>query len=128
MTGATNLTLFKNFRHERMLGAWLAFLLLLVPFIHPLAEANAASRPDAGFICSSFGASGKVTAPAQADDCPFGMACAGLAVPAAPLLAAWVALRFHWDALVVAAITNEIAPKPHGIWNRPPGHAPPLPV
>ena len=126
MSRPAKLTLFKNFRHERMLGAWLAVVLLLVPFLHPLAEANAAPWPDAGFICSSFGSSTNSTTPAQADDCPFGITCAGLAVAAVPPFANLDTLEFHRGDFAAARVPVAIFINPLPAWESPPGHAPPL--
>ena len=56
-------------RRDRISGLWLALLLLFVPFIQPLSEANAAGKPFAAVICSTFGVPGQAAVPGLADDC-----------------------------------------------------------
>lgn len=113
-------------RKERKLGVLLALLLVLVPFLHPLAEANAAGRPDAGVICSSFGAADGKINPAMPDDCPMGIAgCGVVATVVKSEAAAPEAISYP----EVCAFTLRQDHRQDGgelaLWRRPPGRAPP---
>ena len=113
-------------RHERVLGALVGFLLLLVPFIHPMAEANAAARPDAALICSSFGLSGNDEGPAQADDCPMGIAgCAAAAAPATNYGLVWEDIHLPQTLDLVPLRLVSADGRAIIDWSRPPGRAPP---
>ncbi len=118
-------TLLSTFRRDRTPGLWLALLLLLVPFVQPLADANAAGKPFSAVICSTFGVAGEAAIPGLADDCA---ACiAGQHAPVmavapvqatvfavAPFIASFFSL--HADPLDIV-----------GRWTlKPPGHAPPF--
>ena len=63
------ISLLHALRRDRISGLWLAILLLFVPFIQPLSEANAAEKPFAAVICSTFGVPGQAAVPGLADDC-----------------------------------------------------------
>ncbi len=115
-------------RRDRIAGAWLALLLLFVPFIQPLSEANAADKPFAAVICSTFGMPGKAVLPGLADDCA---ACiAGQHAPlftiSAGALPADVILPSSGSgpADFSSPLTRPVAANQ---WKmKPPGHAPPL--
>ncbi len=113
-------------RCERLPGVWLALFVLLLPFLHPLAEAKAANRPFASEICTTFGQTGKAALPGLADDCPVcvvangGMdlttTCADFSIIRHPLNVQ--ATDFHKPCDHVAVVTAN--------WLQPPGQAPPL--
>lgn len=118
-------TLLNIFRRDRIPGLWLALLLLLVPFVQPLAEANAAEKPFSAIICSTFGVAGKAAIPGLADDCA---ACvAGQHAPVlvvaavqAPVLAVPSSKASGFSLSATALITTVQ-------WTlKPPGHAPPF--
>jgi hypothetical protein len=119
---------FTPFRRSRFAGVWLAMLLLAVPFIQPLSEANAAGKPFAAVICSAFGSPGGAVLPGLADDCPACIAgqhtsqftISGGALPADILVPAFRSGASDFPspiALPAAASQWKI---------KPPGHAPPL--
>lgn len=113
-------------RRERLAGVWLALFILLLPFLHPLSEANAANRPFASEICTTFGQTGKAALPGLADDCPVcvvancGMdlttTSADFSIMRHPLVAQ--AADFHKPSDHVAFASAN--------WLQPPGQAPPL--
>ena len=127
MLAARRQTLLNIFRRDRVPGLWLALLLLLVPFIQPLAEANAAEKPFLAVICSTFGIAGEVAIPGLVDDCAACIACQHAPVlavlPANASAAVFVVTsskppRFSLPATALGAA---------GHWTmKPPGHAPPV--
>lgn len=114
-------------RRDRVAGIWLAFLLLLVPFLQPLAEANAAGKPFAAEICTTFGQPGKAALPALADDC--GACIAGhwnpaSLIPADELASAVIhPLPVSGSADFPSPLTRTDAADVW--WMKPPAHGPP---
>lgn len=114
-------------RRERAAGIWLAFFLLLVPFLQPLAEANAAGKPFAAEICTAFGQPGKAALPALADDCAAciaGHAAQASIIPADELSSAGIhPLPVSGPADFPSPLTRTDAADVW--WMKPPAHGPP---
>jgi hypothetical protein len=118
--------LFAMFRSERLLGVWVALLLLLVPFFHPMAEANAAGRLDAGIICSSFGSASGYVSPARADDCPMGIACcAAVTSFGAEVGKGWDDVDYLTTSLPKTSALTSTMGRNLELWSHPPAQGPP---
>jgi hypothetical protein len=118
--------IFAGFRSERRLGVWVGLLLLLVPFFHPMAEANAAGRPNADVICSSFGSAADEVNPAGADDCPMGInCCVAAAALDTGLARAWDEVTFIEASANIPLPLASTRDSEFGLWLRPPGQGPP---
>lgn len=118
----------QDLRRDRIAGAWLAIVLLFLPFLQPLAEAKAAGKPFAAVICSSYGVSGNAVFPGLADDCP---ACVvGHHVPLFSVPAATaecvLPLAGAEPADFPSPLSRPLAASPWKL--KPPGQAPPFSV
>lgn len=120
-------TLLSIFRRDRMPGLWLALLLLLVPFVQPLAEANAAGKPFSAVICSTFGVAGEAAIPGLADDCA---ACvAGQHVPILAVASVQAPVFAVLSSMASGFAQRASALEFAGHWTlKPPGHAPPFSI
>lgn len=119
-------SLMQVFRRDRLVGVWLALLLLLSPYLQPMSEAMAAGKPFAAEICTSFGASDKASAPVAADDCPDCIAGSHAAIKAF-LPGDWNARDAYSGAATASYLVSD-RDEPGIIskrWLAPPGHAPP---
>ena len=118
-----------SLRREARACLHVLLLLLLVPIVHPLAEARANQAGLTGVICSSFGA---VTAPnpnpiiPAADDAPCclaSMASMPMLAPAEP--AELIAPMVPAGRVTRSDITSPVLASPSP---RPPARAPPFPA
>ena len=127
MKGQQTSQLTSVLRRERFAGVWLAFILLLVPFLQPLAEANAAGKPFAAEICTTFGQPGKAAIAGLADDC--GNCISGHARPVSVIPAdEWASAWLH--LLEVAGPADFPSPLTRTDaadvwWMKPPAQGPP---
>jgi hypothetical protein len=123
--------LIDGLRAELVLFLRVTLIVLAVPLIHPLAEAEAAGRGQggghAGVICTAFGANHAAgdQLPGAPDECPCGVLCAisALALPANTVSAAAVPLRPETPVAVLLGAEGASRPTRSV---RPPGHAPPV--
>lgn len=120
-------SLLRIFRRDRILGLWLALLLLIVPSVQPLAEANSAEKPFSAVICSTFGVAGEAAIPGLANDCAAciaGQHAPVLAVTPSKLEAEQIALVERTTIGVRQQSANPLSPSDS--WKlKPPGRAPP---
>lgn len=86
-------TVLRHVRAEARAAFYALLLLLLVPVLHPVAEARAIENGNASAICSTFGAvNGDKLA--LADDMSDCLACALAASALVPAVAGWVPACF----------------------------------
>lgn len=115
-------------RQDRRAWQMMSIFVLLLPFFHPLSEANAANRPFSAEICTTFGQTGRAAVPGMADDCPLciiGDETRQLFVPTAFESVAFFGLNtFAIEIRFPHAVSQ--GSNDHTRWLHPPGQAPPL--
>jgi hypothetical protein len=89
-------TILQCLRVEARATLHVLLLLLLVPILHPVAEARAVQNGTAGIICSTFGvpspdAADRAGLPDDAPDC---LACAMVAAAVPPIVSALAPVQF----------------------------------
>jgi hypothetical protein len=139
MAGKRHHGLIAELRGELALFARVCLLIVAIPMLYPLAQAEAARAAGADgagaghVICTQQGSAtlaGAGDPPVHAlDDCPCGLVCAvqALGVTTGGDAAALPApLEARADAALGLADDAMLAPPP--AWLRPPGRAPPLSV
>jgi hypothetical protein len=124
------ISLLHALRRDRISGLWLAILLLFVPFIQPLSEANAAEKPFAAVICSTFGVPGQAAVPGLADDCATCIAGQHAPQSAVPADEDSAAIFLPFSGSGPAGFSSPLTrPVAASQWKmKPPGQAPPLSI